>query len=127
MNHIEIGGVQHPLLFNMIAIEAVMEDLNATDFSQLSEHVNSALISKSLKFTRICAHRGIQAGYRKLKQQNPFEDIDDLADAIQSFYDVEPAMIQFTKSVEEFFKPRQSEGFIETIAAGEPKRKKQNP
>ena len=125
MNHIEIGGVQHPLLFNMIAIESVMDDLNATDFSQLSEHVNSAMISKSLKFTRICAHRGIEAGYRKLKQDNPFEDIDDLADAIVSFYEVEPAMVEFTKAVEEFFKPRNTEGFI--TPSGEPKRKKKTP
>lgn len=108
MNHIKIGGVQHPLLFNMSAIEAVMEDLNATDFTELSQHINSALISKSLKFTRICAHRGIGAGYRKLKQDNPFEDIDDLADAITSFYEIEPAMVQFTKSLEEFFKPLKS-------------------
>lgn len=109
MNHIEIGGVQHPLLFNMAAIEAVMEDLNATDFTQLSEHINTATISKSLKFTRICAHRGIGAGYRKLKQENPFDDVDDLADAITSFYEVEPAMIQFTKALEEFFKPLNSD------------------
>lgn len=127
MNQIEIGGVQHPLLFNMTAIESVMEELNAKDFTELGAHINNAMVSKSLKFTRICAFHGICAGYRKEKRENPFNDIDDLADAVTSFYEVEPAMMQFMESMEEFFKPKKSAGQIKQKPLGESKRKKANP
>jgi len=106
MNHIEIGGVQHPLLFNMIAIENVMDEIHVQNFDELSSHISMATVSKSLKFSRVCAFHGIKAGYRKTGETFPFGDIDDLADAIQSFFEVEPALQAFTQAVEEFFKPR---------------------
>jgi len=106
MNHIEIGGVQHPLLFNMIAIEQVMDELDIENFEALTTHITSAAISKSLKFSRVCAFYGIKSGYKKTKESCPFLDIDDLADAIESYYEVEPALHGFTLAIEEFFKER---------------------
>jgi hypothetical protein len=110
MNHIEIGGVQHPLLFNMLAIENVMDEINIQNFEELGLHITSATVSKSLKFSRVCAFHGIKAGYRKKGEKFPFGDIDDLADAIESYFEVEPALLGFTAAVEEFFKQRKTQG-----------------
>lgn len=104
-NKIEIGGVIHPLIFNMRAIESIMHDLDMADFSQLGDSLNSQNIAKSLAFARCCAYYGIKSGYRKSGEKFPFVDIDDFADAIESFAEVEPAIIAFTKAIEDFFKP----------------------
>lgn len=113
MNTITIGGVQHPLFFNMRAIENIMAEFNLEDFTQLGENMTANNIAHSLKFARACAYFGIQSGCKKQGQKFPFMDIDDFADAIESFSEIEPVILQFTKAVEEFFKPRQ--GTSETV------------
>lgn len=105
-NKIEIGGEIHPLIFNMRAIESIMAELNMDDFSQLGDSLNSQNIAKSLAFARCCAYYGIKSGYRKCGEKFPFVDIDDFADAIESFVEVEPAIIAFTQAIEDFFKPK---------------------
>lgn len=111
-NNITVGGVQHPLFFNMRAIENIMSEFNLVDFTELGENLSANNIAHSLKFARACAYYGIQSGYRKTKQPFPFIDIDDFADAIESFSEIEPVVAVFTQAIEEFFKPRQgtSEG-----------------
>ena len=109
MNTIKIGGVQHPLFFNMRAIENIMAEFNLADFSQLGESMSSTSVAESLKFARYCAYFGIQSGYKKQREKFPFIDIDDFADAIESFHEIEPAIHAFTKACEEFFKPRKNE------------------
>jgi hypothetical protein len=116
MDHIIIGGVQHPLFFNMKAIESVMAEFHLDDFTQLGETMSTTNISESLKFARYCAYYGIQSGYKKQRdkeQKFPFIDIDDFADAIESFHEIQPAIAKFTEAVQEFFKPR--EGTSETV------------
>ena len=113
MNTISIGGVHHPLFFNMRAIESIMTEFNLADFAQLGENMSENNIGHSLKFARCCAYYGIKSGYKKQGQKFPFVDIDDFADAIESFSEIEPVIAQFTKAVEEFFKPR--EGTSETV------------
>lgn len=105
-NKIEIGGASHPLIFNMRAIESIMSELNMADFSELGDSLNSQNIAKSLAFARCCAYYGIKSGYRKAGEKFPFVDIDDFADAIDSFAEVEPAIVAFTKAIEDFFKPK---------------------
>lgn len=107
MNTISIGGVQHPLFFNMRAIENIMAEFNLEDFTQLGESMSSNNIAHSLKFARACAYYGIKSGYRKQGDKFPFVDIDDFADAIEAFSEIEPVIGLFTKAIEEFFKPRQ--------------------
>ena len=107
MNAITIGGVQHPLFFNMRAIESIMAEFNLEDFSQLGENMSSNNIAHSLKFARSCAFYGIQSGCKKQGKPFPFVDIDDFADAIESFSEIEPVIAEFTKAIEEFFKPKQ--------------------
>ena len=108
-NKIEIGGVQHPFIFNMRAIESIMNDLDMADFSQLGDTLNAQNIAKSLAFARCCAFYAIKSGYRKANEKFPFTDIDDFADSIESFSEVEPAIMAFAKAVEEFFKPVKGE------------------
>ena len=106
MNTITIGGVRHPLFFNMRAIENIMAEFDLEDFTQLGQSMSANNIAHSLKFARACAYFGIQSGYKKQREQFPFVDIDDFADAIESFSEIEPVIVQFTTAVEEFFKPR---------------------
>jgi hypothetical protein len=112
MNTILIGGVYHPLFFNMRAIENVMAEFDLSDFTALGENMSSNNIAHSLKFARACAYYGIQSGYKKQGGKFPFVDIDDFADAIESFHEIEPVIVMFTKAIEEFFKPRQGVGII---------------
>lgn len=105
MQQIKIGGVTHPLYFSMLAIEQVFSDLQVDDFAKLGKVMSTKTASNSLKFGRACAFAGIQGGYRKIGEKCPFANIDDLADEVKAFNELEPAIIGFTKAVEEFFKP----------------------
>jgi hypothetical protein len=105
MQQIKIGGASHPLYFSMLAIEQVFADLQVDDFAKLGSVINTKTASNSLKFGRACAFAGIKGGYRKIGEKCPFADVDDLADEVKSFTELEPAILGFTKAVEEFFKP----------------------
>lgn len=105
MQQITIGGVTHPLYFSMLAIEQVFADLQVDDFAKLGSVMNTKTASNSLKFGRACAFAGIQGGYRKIGEKCPFNNVDDLADEVKAFTELEPAILGFTKAVEEFFKP----------------------
>jgi hypothetical protein len=105
MQQIKIGGDSHPLYFSMLAIEQVFSDLQVDDFAKLGKVMSTKTASNSLKFGRACAFAGIQGGYRKIGEKCPFANIDDLADEVKAFNELEPAIIGFTKAVEEFFKP----------------------
>lgn len=105
MQQIKIGGASHPLYFSMLSIEQVFADLQVDDFAKLGSVINTKTASNSLKFGRACAFAGIKGGYRKIGEKCPFADVDDLADEVKSFTELEPAILGFTKAVEEFFKP----------------------
>lgn len=105
MQQIKIGGDIHPLYFSMLAIEQVFADLQVDDFAKLGEVMNTKAASQSLKFGRACALAGIQGGYRKTGEKCPYNSIDQLGDDVKAFSELEPAILGFTKAVEEFFKP----------------------
>lgn len=79
--------------------------MQVDDFAKLGSVINTKTASNSLKFGRACAFAGIKGGYRKIGEKCPFADVDDLADEVKSFTELEPAILGFTKAVEEFFKP----------------------
>jgi hypothetical protein len=105
MQQIKIGGVTHPLYFSMLSIEQVFSDLQVEDFAKLGAVMSTKTAGNSLKFGRACAFAGIAGGYRKQGEKCPFVSADALGDEVISFAELEPAIIGFTKAVEEFFKP----------------------
>lgn len=105
MTEVKLGGVTHPLYFSMLAIEQVLAELKIEDFSQLGLVMDSQSVAKSMKFGRVCALAGIQSGYRKAGEKCPFVTSDDLADAVDHFIELEPAILAFSEAVQQFFKP----------------------
>jgi len=105
MTEVKIGGAIHPLYFSMLSIEQVLAELKVEDFSELGKVMDSQSVAKSIKFGRVCALAGIQSGYRKLGEKCPFVTSDDLAEAVEHFVELEPAILAFSAAVQQFFKP----------------------
>lgn len=107
MNHIIIGGVQHPLLFNMNSLRNVMELVGMESFADLSIQKD---LAKSMDFALACAFYGIIEGYEAQGEKTPFASVQKLGAAVQKFTELTPALDGFTASVTDFFATDEPEG-----------------
>jgi len=101
MQEIQIGDKKHPLFFNMVAIERVMQGADVQDFDQLAQSGQG--LAKTLSFARLCAFYGIQAGYKKIGEKCPYKDAEELAEDVTALSEVSPALNAFTEAVSKFF------------------------
>jgi len=111
MQEITIGGKKHPLFFNMVAIERVMQSQDIQNFDQLA--TSGQGVAKSLSFARFCAFYGVQAGYKKIGEKCPFADAEAIAEEIESLEEISPALAAFTEAVSKFFAVSTEEGATE--------------
>jgi hypothetical protein len=107
MNHIEIGGVQHPLLFNMNAIKNVMQVAGMENFNDLTIERD---LGKSMDFALSCAFYGILEGYEDQDKETPFKSPTKLGAKIKRFTELSPALDAFTQAATDFFSSDEPEG-----------------
>lgn len=107
MNHIIIGGVQHPLLFNMNSLRNVMELVGMESFADLSIQKD---LAKSMDFALACAFCGIIEGYEAQGEKTPFASVQKLGAAVKRFTELTPALDGFTAAVTDFFATDEPEG-----------------
>ena len=101
MNHIEIGGVQHPLLFNFNSLRNVMEVAGMQDFSELKDIKH---LAESRDFALNAAFYGVIEGYAAKDQESPFLAPEKLGAQITRLSQLQPALNGFSEAVAEFFK-----------------------
>lgn len=75
------------------------------DFEALQE---SQDLGQSLKFARECAFYGIASGMKKQGKKSPFHSSEEIAEAVESFEDLQPAIEAFTQSVTGFFQQKEA-------------------
>jgi hypothetical protein len=75
MSHIIIGGVQHPLLFNMNSLRNVMQLAGMENFADLNLQKD---LAKSMDFALSCAFYGILEGYEADGKKTPYPTIQKL-------------------------------------------------
>jgi hypothetical protein len=107
MNHIEIGGVQHPLLFNFNSLRNIMEIAGLHDFSELKDIKQ---LAESLDFALNAAFYGIAEGYAAKDEESPYLTPHKLGSQITRLSQLQPALNAFTDAVSEFFKTDEPEG-----------------
>jgi len=110
---IKIGGVQHPLLFNMNSLRNIMEVAGMESFADLSLQKD---LGKSMDFALSCAFYGILEGYEFEGKPTPFATVQKLGAAIKKFQQLTPAIEGFTEAITEFFAPDEE---AETTTTGE--------
>jgi hypothetical protein len=103
---IVINNQTYPLFFSMLTIEQVMSANKMVDFDALQESQN---VSESMKFARDCAFYGIAAGMKKIGKKSPFHSSEEIAEAVDSFDDLQPAILAFTESVTGFFQKKEAQ------------------
>jgi hypothetical protein len=89
----------------MLTIEQVMSANKMVDFESLQETQN---VSESMKFARDCAFFGIASGLKKIGKKSPFHSSEEIAEAVDSFEDLQPAIEAFTESVTGFFQKKEA-------------------
>lgn len=104
---ITIGGVQHPLLFNMNSLRNVMELVGMESFADLSLQKD---LAKSMDFALACAFYGILEGYEAQGKSTPFASVQKLGSSIKRFSELSPALDGFTAAVTDFFATDEPEG-----------------
>ena len=107
MSHIIIGGVQHPLLFNMNSLKNVMQLAGMENFADLNMQKD---LAKSMDFALACAFYGIVEGYEAKGEKTPFKTVDKLGAAVKKFTELTPALDGFTAAVTDFFATDEPEG-----------------
>jgi hypothetical protein len=107
MNHIEIGGVQHPLLFNFNSIREIMQIAGMENFSELTAQRD---LGKSMDFALQCAFYGILEGYESREEKTPFKTIQKLGASLKRFSELSPALDGFTQAINDFFESDETEG-----------------
>jgi hypothetical protein len=107
MDHIEIGGVQHPLLFNFNSLRNIMEISGLQDFSELKDIKH---LADSLDFALNAAFYGIAEGYAAKDLESPFLTSHKLGAQITRLSQLQPALNAFTEAVGEFFKTDEPAG-----------------
>lgn len=100
MNTITIGGVHHPLIFNMNSLRNIMAHIGMESFEDLQKQLN---IAKSLDLSITCAFYGICEGYESKGEPMPFKDEIEIARQITKYTELMPALNGFTKSITDFF------------------------
>jgi len=99
---IKIGGVQHPLLFNMNSLRNIMQVAGMETFADLSIQKD---LAKSMDFALHCAFYGILEAYENEGKQTPFPTVQKLGASLKKFHEISPALEGFTTAVNEFFAP----------------------
>ena len=89
----------------MLTIEQVMSANKMVDFESLQQTQN---VSESMKFARDCAFFGIASGMKKIGKKSPFHSSEEIAEAVDSFEDLQPAIEAFTESVTGFFQKKEA-------------------
>ena len=89
----------------MLTIEQVMSANKMVDFESLQQTQN---VSESMKFARDCAFFGIASGLKKIGKKSPFHSSEEIAEAVDSFEDLQPAIEAFTESVTGFFQKKEA-------------------
>jgi len=107
MNHIIIGGVQHPLLFNMNSLRNVMQLAGMENFADLNLQKD---LAKSMDFALACAFYGIVEGYEAEGKKTPYTSVQKLGAAVKKFTELSPALDGFTAAVTDFFSTAEPEG-----------------
>jgi hypothetical protein len=102
---IVINNQSYPLFFSMLTIEQVMSANKMVDFESLQQTQN---VSESMKFARDCAFFGIASGMKKIGKKSPFHSSEEIAEAVDSFEDLQPAIEAFTESVTGFFQKKEA-------------------
>lgn len=102
---ITINNQTYPLLFSMLTIEQVMSANKMVDFDALQDTQN---VAESMKFARDCAFYGIASGLKKVGKKSPFHSSEEIAEAVESFDDLQPAIDAFTQSVTGFFQKKEA-------------------
>lgn len=97
---IKIGGVIHPLLFNMNSLRNVMQFAGMENFADLNTQKD---LGKSMDFALACAYYGILEGYENNGDKTPFLTVQKLGNAIKRFAELTPALEAFTAAVTDFF------------------------
>jgi hypothetical protein len=102
---IVINNQSYPLFFSMLTIEQIMAANKMVDFESLQQTQN---VSESMKFARDCAFFGIASGMKKIGKKSPFHSSEEIAEAVDSFEDLQPAIEAFTESVTGFFQKKEA-------------------
>ena len=89
----------------MLTIEQIMAANKMVDFESLQQTQN---VSESMKFARDCAFFGIASGMKKIGKKSPFHSSEEIAEAVDSFEDLQPAIEAFTESVTGFFQKKEA-------------------
>ena len=103
--NITLDGKDYPLFFSMLTIEAVMAENKMMDFDSLQENQN---VAESMKFARDCAFYGIASGLKKEGKKSPCHSSEEIAEKVESFSDLQPAIDAFTESVSGFFQTKEA-------------------
>lgn len=103
--NIKLDGKEYPLFFSMLTIEAVMSANKMMDFDALQAEGN---VAESMKFARDCAFYGIASGLKREGKKSPFHSSEEIAEKVEAFEDLQPAIDAFTKSVNGFFQPKEA-------------------
>lgn len=104
---IKIGGVQHPLLFNMNSLRNVMQLAGMENFADLNMQKD---LAKSMDFALACAFYGIIEGYEAKGEKTPFASVQQLGAAVKKFSELAPALDAFTAAITDFFSSEEPEG-----------------
>jgi hypothetical protein len=99
---IKLGGVDHPLLFNMNSLRNIMEVAGMETFADLNLQKD---LAKSMDFALSCAFYGILEGYEAQDKKTPYPSVQKLGSAIKKFQEISPALEGFTAAITEFFAP----------------------
>jgi hypothetical protein len=102
---IKLNGKTYPLFFSMLTLESVMKANKMMDFSALESNQD---ISGSMKFARDCAFFGIAAGLKKEGKKSPFHSSEEIAELVESFEELQPAIQAFSDSVTGFFRQKEA-------------------
>ena len=100
MNTITIGGVQHPLFFNMNSLSNIMAHVGMDSFADLQKSMD---LAKSMDVAITCAFYGISEGYEMKKEQSPFQTEIEIARLVTKYTELMPALNGFTQAISDFF------------------------
>ena len=97
MNTITIGGVQHPLFFNMNSLRNIMAHVGMDSFADLQKSIN---LAKSMDVAITCAFYGIS---EVKNEQSPFQTEIEIARLVTKYTELMPALNGFTQAISDFF------------------------
>lgn len=101
MIDLELNGKKHPIHFGWLELETISESIGNKSPEETAN--NMPTLASSMKFNRVVLFEGLKGGYRKIGEVCPFQTADEIAEVVESFTQVMPALEYYIKRQAEFF------------------------